>query len=252
MLGFMAVTGFFGLHNLQGLDIALFPHDEIYRFIPTHLTVQITSRRRFLPYCLLKLQIESAEFQIPILGRRETIRSKLLVSFPDRGPGRISRIIVTSTFPVNFFVRSNTVSVSADYLVFPEPVQLPSGQVSGGTEKRGDALSPLKGGGGEVEAITTYTGQEPLKLVHWRLSARHDELLVKELGAEAGAPVMINPDELPGKLEERLSHAVFLVNSLMAAGKAVGLKLSDRELPPGISRQHRLKILGELAHHVAD
>jgi uncharacterized protein (DUF58 family) len=65
-------------------------------------------------------------------------------------------------------------------------------------------------------------------------------------------PVIINPDELPGKLEERLSHAVFLINRLMAGGKAVGLKLAGQQIPPGISRQHRLKLLGELAHHAAD
>jgi uncharacterized protein (DUF58 family) len=252
MLGFMAITGIFGLHNLQGLDIKIIPPDEIYRSLPAQLTVQITSRHKFLPYCLLQLRIEEAELQIPLLKPRETVARKMLITFPKRGPASISNVIVLSQFPVNFFVRSNVIPVVADYLVFPRPEPMPSELAAGSAAKRGDAFSRHKGGGGEMEAIAAYTGQEPLKLVHWRLSARHGELLVKEMGAEAGVPVIINPDELPGKLEDRLSHAVFLINRLMAGGKAVGLKLSDRQIPPGVSRQHRLKLLGELAHHAAD
>ena len=252
MLGYMAITGIFGLHNLQGLHILINPPDEIYRSLPTQLTLQITNRRRLLPYCLLHLKIDESAIRIPILSRRETAIRKILITFQKRGPAHISRVIVSSPFPVNFFVRSNTIPVAADILVFPRPELLPTESATGSATRRGDAYTHQKGGAGEMEAIATYTGQEPLKLVHWRLSARHGELLVKEMGTEAGEPVIINPDDLPGELEERLGHAAFLINSLMSSGKAVGLELGDSRHPPGISRQHRLKLQGELAHYVAD
>ena len=87
-----------------------------------------------------------------------------------------------------------------------------------------------------------------MKLIHWRLSAKHEEFKVKEMSATFREPVIIDIDAMPGSgVEERLSSAAFLVNRLIRANRPVGLKLADRTIPPALSREHRLGLLAELA-----
>ena len=56
----------------------------------------------------------------------------------------------------------------------------------------------MKGQEGDVSHISDYRGGEPLKLIHWKLSARHDRLKVKELSAASHTPVTIDLDAIPG------------------------------------------------------
>lgn len=252
MLGFMAVSGIFGLRNLQKLKLSLKFPDEIYCSIPVQLTILLASKRSILPHYLLRLRLAGAEADVLILNPKECREQKLLATFRVRGKGVITGAAVSSPFPVNFFVRSNSYPLDADYLVFPQPVPLPRGWPGEDRNETGNISQLRKGSSGETESIGQYTETEPLKQIHWKLSARHEELLVKEMSAEAGKPVIINLDDLPGGIEARLGHAAYLINNLMPEGIAVGLQLGRKTIQPGISRSHRLKMLGELAVHVAD
>lgn len=252
MLGFMAVSGVFGLRNLQKLGLAVRFPDEIYCGIPAQLTLQLSSRRSRLPHYLLTLHINGAAADFPILPPGESREAKILVTFHKRGPARITAAAVTSPFPVNFFVRSILFDLDAPCLVFPAPLPLPHGLSREDLKETGTAAHRRKGSSGETESIGAYTEAEPLKQIHWKLTARHDELLVKEMAAEAGKPVIIKLDDLPGGIEERLGYAAHLINRLMAEGQAVGLQAGDTAIPPGLSRSHRLKLLGALANHAAD
>lgn len=248
----MAVSGMFGLRNLQKLDLAVKFPDEIYADIPTQLTLRLTATRRILPHYLLTLHINGAATAFPLLKPGDRPERKMLVSFTKRGFGTLAKAAVTSPFPVNFFVRSTLFTLNASYLVFPRPRPLPGSLTHTDLCETGMTAFNRKGNSGETESIGTYTAAEPLKQIHWKLSARHDELLVKEMSAESGKPVTIDLKTLPGGVEERLCYATHLINSLMAAGAAVGLKLGETTIPPGVSRSHRLQMLKELAVYAAD
>lgn len=252
MLGFMAVSGIFGLRNLQKLDISLKFPDEIYSDIPAQLTIQLMSRRSILPHYLLTLRVNGSEADILILKPKKLAEKKVPITFKNRGIGTVTKAAVTSPFPVNFFVRSNILRLDAACLVFPKPVPLPHDSLPEEFKEAGIIVQNRKGSSGETGSIGEYTEAEPLKQIHWKLSARHDELLVKEMSSEAGKPVIIDLDRLKGEVEERLSHATHLINTLISGGVAVGLKLGDKTILPGISRSHRLKMLGELASHAPD
>lgn len=97
-------------------------------------------------------------------------------------------------------------------------------------------------------AIRDYTGGEPLKLIHWRLSARHGELKVKEMAMPSEDPLIIDVLSLPGGgLEENLSCAAYLVNRAVRLRRPVGLKFGARVVRPDLTRAHRLRLLTELA-----
>lgn len=101
-----------------------------------------------------------------------------------------------------------------------------------------------------METIADYTGVEPLKLVHWRLSARHENLKVKQLTSLADVPLMIDIAQLPGQsLDDRLSCGAWVVNRSIRANRPVGLVTGAKVIGPDTSRLHRLKLLTELALH---
>jgi len=252
MLGFMAISGIFGLRNLQKLELSVRFPDEIYCGIPAQLTLQLTSSRSILPHYLLTLRINGAETDFYFLSPGKRSEAKVLVTFHKRGRGNMTKAAVTSPFPVNFFVRSNLFSLNAPYLVFPKPVPFPHRCPHEDLKETGTTSQRRKGFSGETESIGTYTETEPLKQIHWKLTARHDELLVKEMSAESGKPVIIDLEALQGGIEARLCHATHAINSQMAAGRAVGLKIGDKTIGPGVSRSIRLTMLGELATYAAD
>ncbi|NVN98489.1 MAG: DUF58 domain-containing protein [Geobacteraceae bacterium] len=250
MLGFMAISGVFGLRNLQKLRIALKFPDEIYCNTPSQLTLQLCTKRKFLPHYLLTIAIEGSEIMCHLLAPKQRQERKVTVTFDKRGIAVIRKAIVKSPFPVNFFVRSNIYMLDESCLVFPCPIPLPVGWHDDSTVDAGSLSQRRKGSSTETESIGAYTEAEPLKQIHWKLSARHDELLVKEMSAESGKPVIIELDGLPGGIEDQLGHAAFLINRLILEGRATGLRIGDKTIPPELSRSHRLKLLAELANHV--
>ena len=111
----------------------------------------------------------------------------------------------------------------------------------------------MKGQEGDISHISDYRGGEPLKMIHWKLSARHDRLKVKELSASTHTPVTIDLDAIPATdIEQRLCFGAHLITRLLRSGRPVGLKLGSMEISPDNSRQHKLMLLKVLALYGTD
>jgi uncharacterized protein (DUF58 family) len=116
------------------------------------------------------------------------------------------------------------------------------------TGERGSQQSWQRGGEGDISRIGEYRGGEPLRQIHWKLSARHDQLKVKELSAAARAPVVLDLATLPGAgIEERLRCACWLIGQLLRTGRPVGLRAGTVEIPPAAGRVHKLRLFKLLA-----
>lgn len=245
----MATTGLIGKRNIEALELDLEAPDEIYAGVETLLRVRIANRRRFLPAFLIRAELDGYSTLLPYLPCAASDSATLLISFPHRGVQRFATIRVASAFPVAFFRRARALTLDGEVLVFPAPRPL-AGPISGeGVKPRGESHSLARHGQqGEIARISDYTGAESLKRIHWKLSARHEELKVKELEDLASEPVMIDPEQLPGAgLEERLGSAVWLIARLLRAGRPVGLRLGALRIPPAIGRDQKLKLLRALA-----
>lgn len=252
LLGFMAVSGWLGRNNLAQLQLEVQLPEEIYDWVETLVTVRLHNRQRWLPACLLQLEFEDGQAGCPLLARGSWLSLPLAVTFRGRGVRRLQSIRVSSTFPINFFVRSVAVPVVREALVYPcpRPVSLPSAStlcsVQGGQ-------STDKGYEGDLTRINDYRGGEPLKLIHWKISARQDQLKVKELSSLAAPPLIIDPLQISGNnLEERLGGACWLVKTFCRSGRRVGLQLDKGSIPPACGRQHQQRLLGALARYGLD
>jgi len=249
----MAVSGLLGKSNLDGLAVRIEPPAEVYDGIATLLRVRLFCRRRWLPLFLLRVELREAGTTFIVVGRGEDESGTVPVVLHGRGRQRLETVRVTSRFPVNFFVRSRRLRLDCDLVVFPAPRPCPLDYAAAGGRRDGVGSAARRGEQGEVARIADYTGSEPLKRVHWKLSARHQGLKVKELNASTDEPVVLDPVELPGgDLEGRLRCASYLVNRYHRAGRAVGLRLPGRVIPPATGEPHKLRLLRELALYGQD
>lgn len=245
----MAVSGVLGRSNLFGLELQAEIADEVYAGIETLVTLRLRNRRRRLPACLLRLELAGGTASCPMLLPHGELRLPLPVTFPHRGVQPLGAIRVNSPFPINFFVRSIALPHAGEVTVFPAPRAVPH---PGGGRSRSAPGEAWRGKGyeGELTRIGDYRGSEPLKMIHWKLSARHDQLKVKELSAAATPPLLIDLAQLPGRgLEERLEAASWLIAQATRAGQPVGLRLEGATIPAASGRPHKLHLLGALARY---
>lgn len=248
LLGLLAVSGILGRWNLAGLQVRVELPDEIYDGLETLATVRLENRKRFLPSFLVRAGCGGRSALFVTLAPGESSIASVPVLFEGRGRRTLAGLEVGSAFPVNFFVRRFPAGAARPVLVFPAPRPGPVAGEEGRRAAGGGHHLRGRGVEGEVDRIGDYRG-EPRKLIHWRLSARQDALLVREFSTAAREPVIIDPDRLPGALEDRLRTASFLINRLLRESRPVGLRLGSRTVAPGDSRAHKLRLLTELALH---
>lgn len=253
MLAFMAVTGVLGWLNIRGLAASVTLPDELYAGGETVVTVRIANRKKLLPSFLITVTVSGSSTSFLLLDPGKPRAGSLLLALAERGRQSLPAAVISSPFPVNFFVRYIRVPIPEGFIVFPapRPLALP---IAGGKPDAGEASSLAAAGyDGELAKISDYRVGVPLKLIHWRLSAKHDVFKVKELTATADEPLLLDLELIPGRdLEQRLSNCTYLVNRLVKGGRPVGLKLGERVIEPAVSRSHRLKLLGELALYGKD
>ena len=239
--------------NLKRLTPQLLPPEEVFAGGITPFCLRVHNGKRFTHSFLIRLECHGGgAVTIPVVPRRGSASVTMGLTFPDRGRANIASIIVSSPFPVNFFNRYWIFVLDTSFVVFPGLLPCVAYGDDDGAQRLGNNAQPARGLDGELERISGYSGREPLRMIHWKLSARSDELLVKEFGIQAMRPLLIDPESQPGHdPEERLSKAAWLVKRWVAQ-RPVGLKLSGRIIPAKVGRCHGINLLTELALHDRD
>lgn len=253
LLGFMSVSGVLGKWNLDKVEVRYSPPDEIYDGLPTLMGIELVNQRRWLPLFLMEIAVAERTIFFPLVDPRKARQKSLEITLFGRGRRQLPAVTVRSRFPVNFFVRSKGLIIDQLVTVFPAPqacTDLRQADPGGG---QGTQQNWQKGYEGDINRISDYQGGEPLKSIHWKLSARHDRLKVKELSSVTRKPVVLDLAELPGSgLEQRLRHASYLVTRWLRDGWPVGLKAGSQEFAPGVGQRQKLLLLQALAHYGQD
>jgi len=247
LLGFMAISGLLGQQNLQRLQARVLPADDLFAGLPGRVEIELSNQRRWLPAFLISVEIGEGATLFPILAAGKGERRFLAVTLPERGYQSLPPIWIRSCFPINFFIRSRRLSFQQQVLVFPQPrpATLPLSDGTGRQTRQQETLNP--GIDGELRSIDDYSSSDPLKSIHWKLSARHGEYKVKRQNRLGSPSLLLDLKDFPGPLEERIGQCTFLVDQLFRQQRSVGLQLDDKTLPPGNGQRQRLKLLSELA-----
>ena len=246
----MSITGLAGMINLKGLTPEVLPPAEIFAGSATPFRLRLHNEKQSLPSFLIRVECDSGVgVTLPVVPHASVAETSLQMTFSRRGFARIGTVRISSPFPVNFFTRFWTFRMDEEFVVYPRLIQ--GAAVGDGPEARrtGSMTRHDRGQDGELERIAGYSGREPLRTIHWKLSARVDDLLVKEFGLQSAPPLVIDPEQLAGTtLEERISQAAWLVRRKVHE-QPVGLCLGGRTIPPAAGRVHGAILLKELALH---
>lgn len=242
----MAMSGFLGKKNIDNTEIEIKPPEEIYANIPFYLTITVISKNRFLDTHLINVDVNGSIFFVDIVpaNTKSTLTKKLL--FNTRGIHNIKQINIFSSFPFNFFIRSRTVFVNKDVIVFPEPLenehfQFINNDKTEGTKNETDDVAE------ELSNIKNYEPGDSFRHIHWKHFARTDNLKTKLFTGEISPPVIIdirNPGSSP---EEVISFATNEIIKAYNKNIPMGLITKNNFFPPSKGYYHKLSLLKELA-----
>lgn len=248
LLAFMSVTGLAGMYNIKKLIPDLHPPEEIYAGIPAPFRLSVKNNKRFLTSFLIRIEyLADQKLVFPVLLRNSERDSTVMLTFNQRGLIPVGDITISSPYPVGFFTRYWRFALNNTVVVFPHPIWTGSSGSGDESPAMGSGFQRNRGVSGELERIYPYSGTEPLRMIHWKHSARSHDLLVKDFGRSMATPLEINLDMLAGiGVEERLSRAAWLVKRWVKE-RPVGLVLGGRVFTAGIGKQHGLMLLKELA-----
>ena len=249
----MSISGILGNQNIRKIKLDLIPPKEIYDGIETLFTVSLHNQKRFFHSFLIEVQFHGNQANKNVLLQKE--KQKIVIPATFNGRGRHTEHIFTiqSSFPVNFFKRSMTVRIHRSLIIYPRPEPCIQPLAITSSSKGYDTPSPDKGYEGDISKIRNYQGIEPLKMIHWKLSAKHDSLKVKELSATSAVPIDIDPLQLPGQdLEAKLRCASHLINEYIRDAHPVGLLLGQTRIYADTGRHHKQTLLSVLALYGKD
>lgn len=188
-----------------------------------------------------------------------------------RGRVKLSRIRVTTTFPLGI-VEKTVVFVQPDsFVVEPRVDALTPADIRAATDDPAPSAhaSKRRGLGLEFFALREYVPGDSPRFVSWRASARHGTLLTKETEADADHAMMIDlrlpagddaldPDTLtardpliapPAPVEHAIARAASLAAGGTRMGRRVGLRCDAAGVlvPPHGNPRQLAAILNELA-----
>ncbi len=182
------------------------------------------------------------------------------VPLTHRGQYRVDPMVVRTGDPFGLFESVASVGPGAAVLVYPQvqPLPgwtLPSAAIEGASARaqHGPHLTPL------VTSVRPYTPGDAFNRIHWRSSARHQELQVKEFDIEPSADLWVFADldraaHVGGgeqaTIETTVNAAAALAAHALADGRgvgmeAIGLRRAVIATDRGARQQH--KILNLLA-----
>ena len=244
MLSFMLLSGLLSLYNLKGLEVLLLPPEEVYAGSETPFRVVVKNQKR-LPSFLIEVKSGKGYCLFPFI--KEESEGIIHIYFEKRGLYENLEVEISSSFPVGLFERFYSLSVPLNLVVFPKPLKASESALNSVGKKEGitPRHSRIKGYE-ELEGIREYTN-EPIKLIHWKLSAKTGDLYVKEMVEETAPPIVLSLDSMDGSLEERISKLTYLIVKFISQGRAVGLELPNTTIEASTGAAHKRKLLTELA-----
>ncbi|MDW8001327.1 MAG: DUF58 domain-containing protein [Deltaproteobacteria bacterium] len=244
----MGVSGFFGKRNLEKIEIKIETPDEIFAKTPFFVRLTVMNKKRFLASLLLRIHVGDKEILFPIIERNSTKTKEFTYLCEKRGLNRLHPIYLSSVFPFNFFTRYKPIGKVKEFLVFPEPKKADIGSSSEGRDSKDPKYQSPYGFDDEILSLRDYVHGDPIKLVHWKASAKTGQLKIKNVASSHNHPIIIDFDRVPIEdIEERLKAVAYEIVEGRRNNRPVGLKINGRIYDPSYARDSTLTMLKELA-----
>lgn len=209
------------------------------------LTIEI-SRRSFFPMGVICLRIKIKNILYDSVQQRDILlqpaeKKKMKFKYPlkmsDCGNIRVSLEEVYCYDLLGLFYRKIPVDIQMDTLVYPAQIKLnmqimrrPQTSVTGNLydqHRKGQDVS-------EVAELREYREGDSLGKVHWKLSGKLDELIVRDFGYPSNYTVLVLYDMMKNVDETRISNQ--RNNAILAVTNEVSYRMMELHLEHNVGR----------------
>ncbi len=245
LLSLMTVSGIVSRRNLRKIEFVVTPPPEIYKNKPAYFMVKIRSKsgKKFNIF----VELEGVRRGLHVVEKDEQLA--IPVIFKRRGVTKISSLKIFSSFPFSFFTREEIFKLNLEILVFPEIYDV-SKRMNFFRERfySGEVESKKIGNGGDFLGLRNYHEGDPVRLIHWKISAKNDELFTKVFSGLGLREIILTERDLTElDRERRIDELASLVFALLSEGYSVGVKMEKVDIAPDTGNLQKYKILRELA-----
>ena len=169
---------------------------------------------------------------LPSLGRNET--HTFIWTPKVRGCWQLGDVKLESRYPLGLVKASRRMAAPAhEIVVYPDFVRLHSLPVRNDAHPRFERMiSPRRGGRDEFFGVRQYVAGDETRSIHWRASARLDELVVKEFEHQQDRQLWILLELAEG--QHAGAGASSTVEAMIRIAHSVAVKAFDDGIPVGI------------------
>jgi uncharacterized protein (DUF58 family) len=255
LLALIIVSGVLSEQSMRGLELIAVDPEEIFAGQPALFGITIVNRKRSLASYSITVEILSptSATRFLYLPRLDAQAERLMTwedTLPRRGRHRLAGVRITTRFPFGLFLKAARPTLTSEVVVYPAvlPVSPELLRQFGAT---GDRATRRPGRGTDLYNLRGYRSGDDPRLIHWRSSAKTQELLIRELEAETTEDTRLvlvgSGTRDPVALEAALSQAASLAAHLIRAGAGVELVGPGFYVRLGRGRAHLRTLLEVLA-----
>jgi uncharacterized protein (DUF58 family) len=213
---------------LRGLRAELVAPSEAEQGGETFVDVRLSNTARGVRWSVVVADrhLEAAEVFVPSVRPGERVELTTLRRPERRGEARTERIEVRSSAPFGVAERRRRLPVDATTLVLPRIVPLERMPFVDATATNdvGIHRSPRRGHGPEYLGVREYRTGDSMRHVHWGLTARHGQVMVREFEQERTRrlAVVVDTERDEGESWTPLDRCCCVAASLLEAASAHG------------------------------
>jgi uncharacterized protein (DUF58 family) len=169
---------------------------------------------------------------LPSIGRSEVY--EFAWTPRTRGCWQLHDLRLESRYPLGLVKSSRRVAAPAhDIVVYPDFVRLHSLPVRNDAHPRFERMiSPRRGGRDEFFGVKQYVAGDEVRSIHWRASARRDELVVKEFEHQQDRQLWILLDLAEG--QHTGIGATSTVEAMIRIAHSIAVKAFEDGIPVGV------------------
>jgi uncharacterized protein (DUF58 family) len=229
LLALIIVSGILSEQSMRGLDLVGAEPDEIFAGRPTLFGLTIVNRKRWFTSYSITIEVLSPTTATRFLYvvRLDAGAQRLLTwedTLPRRGRQRVAGVRITTRFPFGLFLKAGQPMLTSEVVVYPALGPVPS-ELLRHLGTVGDRTARRRGRGSELYNLRGYRVGDDPRLIHWRSSAKTQNLVVRELEVETTEDTRLvllgTGARDPEALEAGLSEAAALCAHLIRAGAGV-------------------------------
>ena len=213
---------------LRGLRAELVAPQEATQGGEALVELRLSNVRRGVRWSVVvaDAHLQPAEVFVPAVRRGERVELSTLRTPERRGAIATASIEVRSSAPFGVAERRRRVKVDVATLVLPRVFPLGEQPVvePAGTNDAGIHPSPRRGQGPEYLGVREYRSGDSMRHVHWGLTARHGQVMVREFEEERTRrlAIVVDTERDRGTTWTPLDRCCAVAASLVEAAEAFG------------------------------